>query len=276
MDYIVLNPEQRKKLQSIQLNILIEYIRICEKHQLTYYLLGGSCIGAVRHKGFIPWDDDIDVGMPRPDYEKFLEIAQSELPEHYFLQTGETDPEYPSGFAKIRNSNTTFIEHSVSHLKINHGVYFDIFPLDGLCTSRIFKLKRRLYLQSIYKCYNNGYKPKGIDKLLSVLSLFVVPDYRKASRKLDKLYASYKYEDHSMSASYYGAWGIKERFPRDKCFGSGSPGSFEGLSVMLPEDPDCYCKQLYGDYMKLPPEEKRVTHHYCDVIDLDRPYREYI
>ena len=141
----VIDQETLNRMHLLHLDILKEFIRICNKYELRYFLLGGSCLGTVRHQGFIPWDDDIDVGMPRPDYERFMEIAQNELPEYYFLQNSKTDPDYPLCFAKIRDSRTTFIERSVSHLNINHGIYFDIFPLDGLSNGSLFELRYKFY-----------------------------------------------------------------------------------------------------------------------------------
>lgn len=272
---IDIDKETLEKLKRLQLEILKDYIRICEKYNLRYYIIGGSCIGALRHGGFIPWDDDIDVGMPRPDYERFLEVALSELPEHLFLQCDKTDPEYPMGFAKIRNSNTTFIESSVAHLKINHGIYFDIFPLDGFCGKPLFKLRMKIYSLCVQKIYKVKIERNVLLQLILNMVSWLVPDYRKARDKMNKLASSCKYEEHDTVASYFGAWGKKEKFPRRECFGHGSVGTFEGIPVMLPENPDIYCKQLYGNYMQLPPEEKRVSHHFCDVIDLERPYTDY-
>ena len=119
-----------EKLKGIELQLLDAFVSACEQLNIDYYILAGTLIGAVRHKGFIPWDDDIDIGMFRKDYDIFLEEGQKLLPKDVFLQTFITDKEYPTYFAKLRKSNTTFIEKSVSKLKMNHGVYLDIFPLD--------------------------------------------------------------------------------------------------------------------------------------------------
>lgn len=115
-------------LQKCQLNILIEFIRLCEEHNLTYYLVGGTCLGAVRHKGFIPWDDDIDVGMPRKDYDKFIQL-QKEIKKPYFIQTYKSDKNYIYNFAKIRDCTTTFIENTFVCHQFNHGVWIDVFQL---------------------------------------------------------------------------------------------------------------------------------------------------
>ena len=122
--------EQTNRIKEIEIEIFKSFISVCEHLNLTYYVLDGTLLGAVRHKGFIPWDDDIDVGMPREDYEVFLREGQALLPEEYFIQTFDSDPEYLANYAKIRNNNTTFVETSVRHRKINHGVFIDVFPLD--------------------------------------------------------------------------------------------------------------------------------------------------
>ena len=127
----VYSQEQLQKMQEVEIDLFKAFIEVCQKLQLKYYLLGGTLLGAVRHKGFIPWDDDIDVGMPRKDYEIFIQKAQDLLPEHYFVQTLYSEPTIPYNFCKIRNSNTTFVEYSIKKLNINHGVYIDVFPLDG-------------------------------------------------------------------------------------------------------------------------------------------------
>jgi lipopolysaccharide cholinephosphotransferase len=157
-----------KKLHIIELAMLGEFIRICQKYSLRYYLIGGSALGAVRHSGFIPWDDDIDIGMPRVDYEKFLSVAQAELDADLFLQTHKTDPAYPFSFAKIRNSKTTFIQSDSSHLQMNHGVYIDIFPLDGYPSS---KLSRRLTKIIINLCNAAIFRGQKMTSVFNVLKI---------------------------------------------------------------------------------------------------------
>lgn len=120
-----------KQVQAIELEILLEVDRICRKHRISYFLDSGTALGAVRHKGFIPWDDDIDIGMLRDDYERFLSVAQEEMGQDYFLQTYRTDGT-PIMFAKVRKTGTTFVEFRLRKFPINHGLFIDIFPYDYL------------------------------------------------------------------------------------------------------------------------------------------------
>ena len=125
-----LSPQQLNVLKEKELELLRLFLEVCARLELTYYVLGGTLLGAVRHQGFIPWDDDIDVGMPRKDYTVFLQQAQQHLPEDIFLQTCFTDPAFPANYAKLRNSSTTFMESAFKNRNINHGICIDIFPLD--------------------------------------------------------------------------------------------------------------------------------------------------
>lgn len=272
---IVLGEETLQKMKNIQLEMLRILINICQKHQLKYFLMGGTCLGAVRHQGFIPWDDDIDVGMPREDYEKFMEIAQSELPDCYFLQNSKTDAHFPMNFAKIRHNETTFFESSVAHISMHHGVYMDIFPIDGYHDSLFLKLRLKRLKWGVAKVFSvpqNNHKIKAIIKKILTLTL---RDYHQSRDKMDFLVKRTKYDDAEVVINHFGAWGDKEIMPKE-VYGEGSIGIFEGIEVSLPADPHRYLERMYGDYMKLPPPEKRVPHHYCDIVDLDKSYLEYL
>jgi len=262
-----------RRLQQIELEILREFIQVCRRHGLRYFVLYGSCIGAVRHGGFIPWDDDIDVGMPRPDYEEFLKVAQAELPEKYFIQTGRTDPDCTNTFAKIRNSETCFIEKSNAKYHINHGVFIDIFPLDGFNGDKGFLRKKKLYEIQLRHTVDAPY-PSKLKKAVCLLAGALTPDYRKVRDKLAQIITQKDYDESEIVGSYCGWPPELEMMPKE-VFGNGTPVPFEGMTVLIPEKYDAYLRQLYGDYMTPPPEEKRVTNHAYTVIDLDRSYREY-
>lgn len=269
-----LNEKQLSQLKSIELDILKTFIEICEKLNLKYYLLGGTLLGAVRHKGFIPWDDDIDVGMPRSDYEKFIKLAQDHFPKNYFLQTCYTDDEFPANFAKIRKSDTAFIESSAAHLKMNHGVYIDVFPLDYYPEKNTlsFNIKAKflsLRIDDALKL-NNEYNPKV--RIIKAIARILFPSWKKAVIKRDRLYRSIK--KGRKLANHGGAWGEKEIVPIE-WYGEGVLAQFENLKVRMPSEFDKWLTQVYGDYMQLPPLEKRKAHHYVDVVDLEKSYTVY-
>ena len=273
---------QLERLKQIELDIFKQFISVCQKLNLTYFVIGGTLLGAVRHKGFIPWDDDIDVGMPRKDYEIFLQKAQTLLPSHYFVQTHQTDPEYPLNYAKIRNSNTTFIESSVAKRNMNHGTYMDVFPLDfypdskleQLCFDVRFKLpyfRVRSEFTIPKECKASALK-KVLQSILMGLAKMMYPSADRAIKKRESLMKAYT--NTSYLANFCGAWGKKEIVPAS-WYGEGKLMPFENLSVRVPAHPEKWLTQVYGDYMKLPPKEKQITHHYTDYIDLENSYTNY-
>ena len=153
------------ELQKLEFDMLGEVMRISELLGIKCFLVCGTALGAVKYKGFIPWDDDVDVGMFREDYERFCAEAPKFLPEPYFLQTHDTDPVYPLIFAKLRNSQTTYIESSIKSLNINHGVYIDIFPLDlypvKKSAQRLFEIKKWYYTHLLATVYETKRTPPG-------------------------------------------------------------------------------------------------------------------
>ncbi len=263
------------KIKQIEKQLLSEFLRICKKHDLRYFLVGGTCLGAVRHKGFIPWDDDIDVGMPRRDYEIFLKVAPEELPERYFLQCAATEPEHSCNHAKLRDSETTFWETSVKDFHINHGVFMDVFPLDGY-KQRLFRdFMNKIYTFRMWReYYFPGKTLSPRDKLLAKAVKLLCGDFRKARDKREALFKKDDFDTSAMATNFCGAWGDREIMHRSY-FGEGTEGEFEGLKVNLPEKYDAYLKNLYGDYMKLPPEEKRISHHHTEILDLEHSYKMY-
>lgn len=269
------------RLKSCQLWMLKEFMRICEHLDLRYYVVGGTLLGAVRHQGFIPWDDDIDVAMPRADYERFLEKGQSLLPDNYFLQTFYTDPEFPANFAKIRDNRTTFIEKSVSEKHIHHGVYIDIFPLDyypdGFFSRVILELRRFLMKMRISHEFTYRQKESTLKallrKMLAAIGRCLYPNLIQTLEKREHLYKSVP--PGRCICNYSGAWGRKEIWPAE-WISESSELTFEGLTVPAPGEYRKMLLHFYGDYMTLPPQEKRIGHHETTIIDIDRPYSAYL
>lgn len=267
-----LTQKQLEELKLVEIDMLREFIRVCESLNLQYYVLGGTLLGAVRHQGFIPWDDDIDVGMPRADYEVFLAKAQELLPKNLFVQTFQTDPEYPANFAKIRNSNTTFVEDSLRECDINHGVYIDVFPLDFYPQKgkKLLSVRHTLLKLRISDAFTVE-EMKGKTKLVRAMSRILYPTVKCAVEKRESLMRSFTEGEYL--ANHCGAWGAKEIIPA-YWYGEGTLMNFEGIQVSAPLCWHEWLTQMYGDYMQLPPVEKRVAHHYVAAFDLTKPYTE--
>ena len=275
--------EQLQRMKQIELDMLKAFISCCELLKLDYYLIGGTALGAVRHGGFIPWDDDIDVGMRRRDYEIFVKYGQQYLPNYYFIQTRETDPAILINYAKIRDSRTTFIESSQKKFAINHGIFIDIFPLDYFPedTNRQLEIKKQLRQLNL-RIRQEYTLPKGNrDSILKEIGRTLAGELLKLKYKDIKRVLEIKEaiitscSNGTFLVNYSGAYGEKEVI-QDEWLGQGSEAKFEGETVIIPSMYDTYLTHIYGDYMKLPAEEKRVSHHYTEVIDTERSYINYL
>lgn len=267
-------------LQKTELEILRSFISVCERLGLTYYLVCGSALGAVKYKGFIPWDDDVDVALPREDFTVFLKKAPALMPDHYFIQTYSSDPHYPGIICKIRDSETTFIEKSVKDLKINHGVYIDVFPLDGYpnnkSDARRFERKKFILKLKLSSANTLTSDQKPLTRLFFRLEKLLGFDKRTAkySAKLDALAASFPASESEIWCNHGNWQGSLEYAPRSQ-YGKGAFEEFEGMRVRVPERYDEYLTQKYGDWRADLPDEEKKGHHFCTVCDTDRPYTDY-
>lgn len=264
-----------QRLKQIELDILDKVDEICHILNIEYFLMGGTLLGAVRHHGFIPWDDDIDIIMKREDYDIFIRKAQSLLPDYYFLQNNDTDKDYLNYFSKIRDSRTTFWESSCKSHDINHGVFIDVFPLDYYPVSNAFLFKRiKTFADMRISGWYNVEQPKtGIGKsMVKLLGKIILPTKRSAIKFRNIHYKSVK--SSTLVANLSGAWGAKEIFPKEY-FDETIKIPFEGKKYSIPAKFDLILRQMYGDYMQLPPENKRISHHYTEVIDLEKSFMEY-
>ena len=264
-------------IRELQLHIkemLMAFHNICKEHDLHYYILFGTMLGAVRHKGFIPWDDDIDVGLPRPEYEMLIRHAKEWFPEPYEFICHETDENFLGGIGKMQDASTTLIERS--HVKYVGGVYIDIFPLDGISSShvaqRIQYLKYEYYKKIIYFLlrdpFKHGHGPS------SWLPRLIHKTYtgKGAMRRFKQVMTRYPYDRSTWVSALND--GMTSVMPKS-VIGAPTPVEFEGETVMGVENADDYLRREVGDYMQIPKEENRVSHNF-HYLDLKQPYKEYL
>lgn len=256
-----------REAQIRMLQILKEIDRICKKHNITYWLDGGTLIGAMRHDGFIPWDDDLDIGMLREDYVKFLSIAQKELGKDYFLQTPLTDKYAEAPWMKVRDNNSKILEEE-SNDNSHPGLFIDIFPYDTL-SHKDFKNKKTITNVMVLRAYTktNFKKPiiKNLIKNFLICGLkllgllYNLIDYNKYLGKIHK-----KYSTKNRTTGNKLNYGVEIPWDLDIDKDYILPMKthvFEGFSCPIPNKTDEFLKKLYGDWTKLPPEDKRVPSH---------------
>ncbi|MBQ2944222.1 MAG: LicD family protein [Ruminococcus sp.] len=272
------------ELQKKEFEILKLFIDVCNKLNLTYFLVCGSALGAVKYGGFIPWDDDIDVALMRPDYETFLREAPALLPEWLFVQNYRTEKNFPLLMTKLRDSRTTMIESDFADVLMNHGISIDVFSLDGYPNDSKeairFENKKKCFTRRQFARLNGKRMTWGLNVRTTLICLYYrLFGFAKETSRLmgeyDSFLASYSLQDSTLICNH-GNWQGKLEYAPAEQYGIGTMASFEGLSVRIPADYDAYLRQKYGDYSKDPPKEKQVSHHSYKVIDVTRPYTEYI
>ncbi|MFI3254577.1 MAG: LicD family protein [Eubacteriales bacterium] len=263
-----------RKLQLCELEILREFVRICTKYELRYFLVGGTLLGAVRHQGFIPWDDDIDVAMLREDYDEFAKIAQVEFGETYFYQDYNTDPHYFLSYAKIRKNGTEVYEERFKNSQFHKGVFIDIFPLDycpkpSLFTHFLFNV---LAVMNYRGQVDSGEEYNPYDELIGKLGWEVLKIFSKSQTiKLRKnliLFGKF-IGKQTYIASYSGAYGYKrEVFPL-AAYDKLHHTLFCEELYSVPIKYDLYLTQIYGgNYMRLPEKSDRHTHINVNFISI--------
>ena len=264
-------------------DVLREFQDICTRYQLTYYAIGGTAIGAVRHHGIIPWDDDIDVGLPRPDFERLVEICHTTDLGGYELVNGETHKGYNLPFPKFCNKNTTLIERADVPCVI--GLYIDIFPIDNTSDniSEVEALVHRYKkLQNRHEaiCTHSSFaeyimlltKPHEWGRFFyKTLGFFFRQHMRRSLLKqMHAICLKYPYGSTNHLINYGGAYAMRELFDSKVLDGKPVDMPFENITIRMMPNYDKYLRSVYGDYMQLPPEEKRIAHHLKAFYDLNK------
>lgn len=262
-----------RPLQLRILDILLAVDKVCREHGLRYYLWAGTMLGAVRHKGFIPWDDDLDIAMPRRDYDLLMAHASEWMPEPMEVVSYETDAEnYPLPFAKIQDGSTTLIERM--HLSYLGGIYLDVFPLDGMPSSRLQQrlhfMRYQWYKKMLYYVhrdpYRHGHGPSSWVFLLA-RRLYTMQEIQEKLRRLQK---AYDYETCDSIVDHDD--GLKGVMPKH-LLGKPTGIVFEGKEVMGVEHPHEYLTQKYGEYMVIPDGNHQRQHNF-HLLDLTKSYRD--
>lgn len=248
------------------LEIVNFFTDICKKNELTYYIIGGTFLGAIRHKGFIPWDDDMDLAMPREDYEKFIEILKNNESK-YELHNYKINKEYKYYISRLCNPEYEIIESSGNITEM----FIDIFPIDGMPTNNTLRkihcskiLFHRMKLSFYYndtidmKAKRKWYE-KILIKIAKTIPMKKIINPTKEKAKIDKLLKKYSFYNSKYSGTIMGAYRQRE-IVETELFGKPTLYKFENIELYGPEKYDEYLKHIYGDYMKLPKEEDRRIH----------------
>lgn len=268
-----------EKLHEKLLEVMDVFHAFCNENGLTYYMLGGTMLGAYRHQGFIPWDDDIDIGMPRADYEKLLALKAS-MPEGFGLRHHRFESGVPYAFAHFEDVNTTYIEQRRSKDTYVGGVYLEIFPLDTAPSGKFFRLLKsyqvRYYKRILYGLIlDYDQKKRTFPKSLIIKTIRLLFDMDKTTRRLDN---SIRKEEGSSGiySNLLGHWGRKEDVSKE-IFGTPTAYGFEGRKYYGASDPKKYLTCLYGENYMTPPseQEKEAGKHPAAYMSFDLPYRLY-
>lgn len=261
---------QLDELKQIELNLLIKIDAICREHGWKYSLGGGTLLGAIRHKGFIPWDDDIDIAMPRPDYEAFLKYGIEHGNEQSIqIVSSKTNSCYADMAAKVCDTNTLIEEANIDREGLSMGVYVDVFPIDGLGDKdnakkhfNAMRFERELLVarnwKKFFRSKTHSWYIEPVRFAFWVMSRFVSAP--KLVEKVEAYYARFPLEKSEYSAIVCGNYREKEIFPTE-VHNTFAEVEFEGKRFMAYAKYDEYLKGIYGDYMKLPPKEEQVSHH---------------
>jgi len=264
--------EQIKELQAIVLSILLDVDKVCKKHNITYYLGEGSLLGAIRHKGFIPWDDDLDILMRRTDYEKFLEIAPKEMGPNYEIQHPTTVYSYWSPFIKVRLlGNQKYRQKHIAHLTNNNGPYIDVFPMETVpkqkSIGQMWQGLKINFLRAMLTYKLVLRKPDTVKrKLITVSSKFL--SVETIHRLLDKNFKWYNdRKDNKYTVTLASYHNMFRQTVRNEVYGEPVLVEFEGHLFPAPRQYDYLLRRIYGDYTKLPPKEKRKFKHHFIVVE---------
>lgn len=285
MNQYVLSPQEFRRLQLVQLETIVEFDRVCRKYNINYVISSGTMLGAVRHKGYIPWDDDADIMMLREDYERFKTVMNDLNPEICFFQDHTTDPEYRWGYGKLRRTGTKYIRLGQEHMKYKTGIDIDIFPYDDVPLSTVGQMIQDFYC---YCCRKILWSEVGRVNCKGFWKLWYSLLSKIPRERVFKWLSYYTKKSRNVSPNkvrllcftaigkLYVKQPLKNRYgiPK-KWFSERAEYDFEGHKFYGTKDYDECMKFWFGDYMKLPPKEQRQQHAPVSSIDFgDAPIND--
>ena len=266
-----------QKLHAEILDIMDEVDRVCKKNNLRYYIVGGTLLGAIRHKGFIPWDDDLDIAMPRDDFERFIELSSSELNPSYYLEWITTNPIYWESFPKVCRKDTVFLHQTHQKRNLHWGIFIDIFPLDySPAYSNKLEWRKKL---------GNHLKALLVSAVIEEKNTWKIWVYRFihlfiSNKYVHKLIRSVRLSARKLGATHFANFGSQYKLSKQtmpiEWYGEGTPIEFEGRMYNAPKEYERVLSSIYGNnYMQLPPENKRRTHYPIKVVFSDGETMEF-
>ena len=267
-----------KQIQAKILEIMVYIDEICRSHGIDYYIMGGTAIGAVRHQGFIPWDDDLDIFMTPDNYQEFKKVFLTEKDQRFELQEWRLGNN-PLEYAKVRMNGTTFIEGQFKqNSNMHHGIFVDIMILHKCPKSRIkqyilFLFSRYVTIQALAE---RNWTPKSKFQAMMLKVIRLLPKHFLTGYCYQQIY---RYDKQDVQDYRYCYFITPARFDQavfpQEMFMEPIEIPFESAKLLAPTDIKGYLKIRYGDYMKLPPEEERKAGKHAEIVDLERDYREY-
>lgn len=263
-----------EQLHARLLEMAKAFHKVCVENGFHYYMLGGTMLGAIRHQGFIPWDDDMDFGMLREEYDRFINTAEHLLPPEYELRFYQNTDNSPMHYIKLIDKRTTLIEKNYKNYV--EGLYIDVFPLDGAGNGSVIDLLRMKRIRALFvliMSHCSTQEKHGLGKIVKSYAQW--RDLDRLHIALENLMTKKRLTESSLIANYLGAWAEKEMMNKD-IFGVPKKYQFEDTEFYGVDNPKEYLHSLYGDFMELPPEEKRVLKHNYYYLNFDLPYRTWL